>query len=103
MLTALIFAFTAGAAGAQPKPALVQDRDEPGRNPYQQVAVNTECDGLAICTVDFAVVHAGMRLVLTQATIETSIDQSSGSVYVRVRNNTSSARAAFVVTGPANA
>lgn len=40
MLTALIFAFTAGAAGAQPKPALVQDRDEPGRNPYQQVAVD---------------------------------------------------------------
>lgn len=68
---ALAFACTP-AALAQPKPALVQDRDEPGRNPWQQsidVTQNaTNCGVLLInCFVNFATVPAGKRLVVTYA------------------------------------
>lgn len=92
----------AASAFAQPKPALVQDRDEPGRNPYQQAAVNPACIGFFTCSLDFAAVPAGMRLVVTQVTIETAVSDASGAVAVRVLNNTLAARAAFVVTGPFN-
>lgn len=62
-------ALMAAGAGAQ-KPALVQDRDEPGRSPYTQtlsaIPPATDCDG-NLCLVRFATVPAGKRLVVTHA------------------------------------
>lgn len=66
----------AGVALAQPKPALVQDRDEPGRNPYQKQAIH-DCDGQILCQVDLPQVPANMRLVVTTVTI--SINTTSGA------------------------
>ncbi len=59
-------ALGATAALAQPKPALVQDRDDPGRNPYQQMAIAlpADCNTLG-CAVAFQAVPAGRRLVIT--------------------------------------
>jgi hypothetical protein len=48
---------------AQVRAALVQNVDEPGRNPYQETRVAT-C-GLNICDLTFATVPQGKRLVLT--------------------------------------
>jgi len=59
------------AASAQPKPALVQDRDEAGRAPYVdavQVDADTACNAFS-CSHDFAVVPAGKRLVITHVAV----------------------------------
>ena len=68
------------AAGAQPKPALVQDIDEPGRNPYQQgmsfVASASTCSNNFACSVDFPAVPAGKRLVLTYVSASFCTGQS---------------------------
>lgn len=82
---------------AQPKPALVQDRDEPGRDPFQQVSSTDACSGESFCAVSFTPVPEGKRLVLTQMTIETSVANADVPIYVRVTNNLSS-RAAFTIT-----
>jgi hypothetical protein len=71
---AVALALASGAALAQPKPALVQDRDEPGRNPWQQsvsVMQNTTNCGplLSLCTCTFDTVPAGRRLVVTHASV----------------------------------
>jgi len=70
VVMALVLAWAAFGASAQPKPALVQDRDEPGRSPYTQtlsvVAPATDCSG-NLCLVRFATVPAGKRLVVTHA------------------------------------
>ena len=71
-LALVIVAFASTAALAQPKPALVQDRDSPGRDPFQQlvqVTQNTTNCGPSVtaCSVSFATVPAGKRLVVTYA------------------------------------
>jgi hypothetical protein len=57
------------------KPALVQNIDEKGRNPYQQTIQFTPTSPTAAascssgsCTVSFKTVPAGYRLVVTQVT-----------------------------------
>lgn len=55
-------------AAAQTRAALVQSVDEPGRNPYQEVQSNTTCRGTSVCVVEFSVVPAGKRLVITHIT-----------------------------------
>jgi len=72
-IAAFAFALAcASTALAQSKPALVQDRDEPGRNPWQQsidVMQNaTNCGPPLInCFGTFDTVPAGKRLVVTYA------------------------------------
>jgi hypothetical protein len=63
---------------AQPKPALVQDRDEPGRAPYQEIIQqiaggfcngNVPCCTVNRCTFSSAAVPAGKRLVVTHVAV----------------------------------
>ena len=56
--------FTAKPLLAQIKAALVQNIDEPGRNPYQESQF-TVCSGPQNCNFQFATIPAGKRLVLT--------------------------------------
>src|SRR3954454_4054241 len=56
--------FTAKPLLAQIKAALVQNVDEPGRNPYQESQF-TVCGGPQNCNFQFAMIPAGKRLVLT--------------------------------------
>ena len=63
------------SALAQPKPALVQDRDEPGRNAYQETVLQAPDDAHCFspgtprtnCWAIFTTVPAGKRLVVTYA------------------------------------
>jgi hypothetical protein len=84
LVPALVLAFLATSAGAQPKPSLVQDRDEPGRNPWQQViqlTQNTTTCGalLALCSLTFDTVPAGKRLVVTHASVTFHTDPSTAN------------------------
>src|ERR1700757_351238 len=51
---------------ASVRAALVQNVDEPGRNPYQETEFDLSCSNGAnpACNVDFAAVPAGKRLVV---------------------------------------
>ena len=76
----------AGSAVAQ-KSALVQDRDEPGRSPYQQEqGVNPSpaiCPNSFFCVITFAAVPVGHRLVVTHAAVEfTNGIAGAGVAYV---------------------
>jgi len=62
-----ICAVCATPAAAQTRAALVQNIDEPGRNPYQE-AVFSSCIGSQFCNFNYSAVPAGKRLVLTQIT-----------------------------------
>jgi hypothetical protein len=68
-LVALASGIWAGNAQAQ-KAALVENIDEPGRNPYQASVIfnqdPTNCTQF-VCTADFPAVPAGKRLVITYA------------------------------------
>lgn len=73
--TPLFLALVALAAQAQAqKAAFVQDRDSPGRAPYQQrEALNqtsASCPNNFYCVFTFAPVPAGQRLVITHASAE---------------------------------
>lgn len=62
-------AFASGAASAQPKPALVQDRDTAARDPVQAMQLSAPIDcGSQSCAVAFngLTVPAGRRLVINQ-------------------------------------
>ena len=91
---ALLAGALPAVAGAQPKPALVQDIDEPGRNPYQQtmsfVAGVSTCSNNFTCTVNFPAVPAGKRLVLTyvSAAFGTAPNPASASITVSQSANT---------------
>ncbi len=67
---------------AQLKPALTQDRDEPGRNPwsqsiaYQQNATNC-ADFPNLCVAVFDSVPAGKRLVITYASVRFIVDSTA--------------------------
>lgn len=73
--SAALSLFLAGAALAQPKPALVRDLDSPARGPVQ-VTMESNPDMCvpvaARCQFDFAelTVPAGKRLVITQVNAE---------------------------------
>ena len=62
--TLAVAAFAATAALAQPKPALVQDIDQPGRAKYQE-SVSHSCQDSSTCYFYFSAVPAGKRLVVT--------------------------------------
>lgn len=74
---AMAMALLAFDAIAQPKPALIQNRDDPGRNHYQQhvhiVQDSTNCDDL-YCGLSFNPVPAGKRLVITYASVAFSLN-----------------------------
>lgn len=65
-------------AAAQTRAALVQSVDEPARNPYQETQFNIACRGTPICVLDFAVVPAGKRMVVTH--ISGYVDTANGTM-----------------------
>lgn len=75
---AVAFTLLASFAHAQPKPALVQDRDEPGRSPYQH-ELQVDCEGQIICQIELPAVPAGSRLVVTTVTASFSTSGASGA------------------------
>lgn len=86
MLAAL--ALTAGTAAAQPKPALTQEIDGPGRDIYRQSASGDTCDLAASCTISIPVtVPAGRRLIITYASAEAWLNGDSPALLVgRITN-----------------
>lgn len=75
---AVVGALSAPMAHAQPRAALVQSVDEPGRNPYQETISNTTCRTTTVCSFTFATVPAGKRLVVTH--ISGYVDTAGGSL-----------------------
>ncbi len=74
---------------AQTRAALVQSIDEPGRNPYQELQASITCRGRKECSLQFAPIPAGKRLVLTH--INGYVDVTNGSlpdVYIGAGYNT---------------
>ena len=75
-LAAAAFAalLTASGGATAQRAALIQDRDSPGRSPYQhETGVNPSnaiCPNNFFCVITFAAVPAGMRLVVTHASVE---------------------------------
>lgn len=72
---------------AQVRAALVQNVDEPGRNPYQESqAFNFigSCSGAGgeICSVSFAPVPAGYRLVVTSVSGRLELENNATVVYL---------------------
>lgn len=67
---AAIGAYTAKPLLAQIKAALVENIDEPGRNPYSSTVDVTPfaCNSSPACVLQFAAVPAGKRLVVTSIT-----------------------------------
>ena len=100
-LLVIALAAAAATAHAQPKPALVQDRDEPARNPYMQEVVHSGCNGVALCIVEVApAVPAGKRLVVTQVSITTQV--SGGSTVptnANLGDTTTGSRVGFTLVG----
>jgi hypothetical protein len=77
VLTALV---PVSVALAQPKPALVQNRDEPGRTPYLEAVQVSDSDpqcNPTACHYDFTTVPAGKRLVVTHVAV--SVGTSGGT------------------------
>ena len=64
-------------AVAQIRAALVQNVDEPGRNPYQETQF-TICGGPQNCNFTFALVPSGKRLVLTH--VSGFVDVRGGTI-----------------------
>jgi len=62
-----IGSYTAKPLLAQIKAALVQNIDEPGRNPYLST-IGLQCTNASTCVQDFAPVPSGKRLVVTSIT-----------------------------------
>lgn len=86
-LSSFFLVLSATAALAQGKPAIVQDRDEPGRNPYQQTIQITQdtttCGALmTLCQALFEAVPSGMRLVVTHASVTYHADPASDDALV---------------------
>ena len=63
LLVAVIATYTAQPLSAQVRAAIIQDVDEPGRNPYQEAQFVT-C-AAQHCNFSFSTVPTGKRLVLT--------------------------------------
>lgn len=82
---AVVCALLASFAHAQPKPALVQDHDEPGRNPFQVEVTGPDCDVQVICAVDLpAPVPANRRLVVTQLSVYVATSGAGGNPVLAV-------------------
>ncbi|MDO9315012.1 MAG: hypothetical protein Q7T97_10750 [Burkholderiaceae bacterium] len=77
LAVAAVGALSALPAAAQTRAALVQSVDEPGRNPYQETLSDLACRGTTVCSVNFATVPAGKRLVVTH--ISGYIDTAAGT------------------------
>jgi len=58
--------FTYAQDRRQASTPIVQLRDEPGRNPFQQTVVNDTCELATTCEVTFSAVPAKTRLVVTR-------------------------------------
>jgi hypothetical protein len=93
----------AASAFAQPKPALVQDRDEPGRNFFQERVQRDDCGGETNCLLLFPAVPANMRLVITQISVLASLSDADARLFVRVGNVAQPNVLNFVLPGPGNA
>ena len=74
---------------AQPKPALVQDRDEAGRAPYVeaiQTTASTKCSAIA-CGYDLTVVPAGKRLVISHVAVTVAQTVANSTAFAYLMRN----------------
>jgi len=102
----LIFIAT---AGAQVRPALVKNTDEPGRLSYQTtvtfVGGDTSCPTQSFCIVPFPAVPAGKRLVVEQISVLAIVAGGSpnfvafGDFFVTNQGNIAMVTPAFVAGG----
>jgi hypothetical protein len=83
VLVFALFAFSAQAAA----PAY-QNRDEPGRNPYQETAIGS-CMGRFICTIGFPRLAAGQRAVITNVSCDATITSANRGLYIDLRSTAS--------------
>ena len=82
-LSLVVLALACSSVFAQPRPALVQDRDQPARQPWMQliqVAQDVANCGASLnaCQADFDVVPAGKRLVVTHASVHLTVANAEG-------------------------
>src|SRR6266568_4230504 len=86
-LLAVIGKYYAVPAYAQARAALVQNRDEPGRNAYFQIGSCSQVT-FSFCQVTFPAVPAGKRLVITHVSALNLMPAAGtiGSVDLRVLN-----------------
>lgn len=99
-LVLLALALAAGSALAQPKPALVQDRDEPGRNPFQERVTSSFCEGAPACILSLGTaVPAGKRLVVTQIAVALRVTDGSGAVRASLNTSGGGFSLPFAITG----
>jgi len=73
--------FLSGTAFAAPP--IYQNRDEPGRNPYQ-VAASANCGGNTACTLKFATV-SGRRAVIGIVNCDLFLNRYDGDVTVNLK------------------
>lgn len=116
-LAALVLVFVTATASAQPKSALVQDRDAPARDPVQVMRQSGtgDCSSNA-CVIEFSdlTVPAGKRLVIRQVFVRAVTDVAvpggflvhlagapgGGSTYVEFRGQGDPTRVANTVLQP---
>jgi hypothetical protein len=95
-LLALLGHFYAKPLLAQVRAVLVENLDEPGRNPYQEVRSDLTCGFRQSCTQSFSAVPAGKRLVLTN--ISGYIEVDGGTIpYGTLQSSLSGSQYASVV------
>lgn len=94
---ALLALLPATVALAQPKPALVQSRDEPARDPYQKevAAAPIDCTSSG-CVVAFPAVPAGKRLVVTHISVVAATSDASTTYGVVVLSHAGVAPSATI-------
>ncbi len=88
-------ALTITSATAQTRPALVQDRDQAGRNFY---SFQGTCSNVmtGTCTIDLPAVPAGMRLIITHISAQVATSSSTSLTGCDLRKKSTSSFGAFV-------
>jgi hypothetical protein len=94
---AVASAVFAGSANAQTSPTLVQNVDEPARNPYQQTVNASTCEsGFDFCTFQFTGPPAKTKLRMTYVSCYFEINDNGGVALVTVNNGEPSIKSAFI-------
>jgi hypothetical protein len=92
--SAIFVVLTATSATAQTRPALVQDRDQAGRNFY---SFQGTCGNVmtGVCTIDLPAVPAGMRLIITHISAQIAASLSTSVTGADLRKKGTSNFGAF--------
>jgi len=103
-LSMMAVIISAGAVNAQAPPTMIQNTDEPARNPYQQqVTLGSDCTGP--CYFEFPRVPAGTRLRITNISCWLLVGDTNGIRLMYLTNGDTPSAQAFlpaVAQGNAN-